>query len=452
MEVTKMEKQLSPDEKQEALFQRWLSPKDPQGNDLPFQSPEAKKSYKERITRIKDAIQMKKTPDRVPVIVAPSFFAAFYSGMTPQEMMYDYDKLHAAFRKFALDFAADAHIGATAPGPGRFFEILDYKLYSWPGHGVSPEHSYQCNEGEYMKADEYDALIQDPTGFFSNVYLPRIFGALGGFQMLPFLPGILEIYGVAFNFIPFGLPPVQATYKALFEAGGEALKWAGVLGALNAELAGLGFPQLWGGFTKAPFDMIGDTLRGTKGIMLDMYRQPDKLLEAMEAITPLMIKMGVGAAQMTGQPIIFLPLHKGADGFLSDEQYEKFYWPTLRKVMLGLIEEGCVPNPAAEGGYNSRLNVVKDLPKGKTLWMIDQSDMVKVKETLGKNACLLGNMPSAMLYLGTPQDVRDYAKKLIDTAGKGGGFIMSNGAFFDHAKPENVKAMVDFTKEYGVYK
>jgi uroporphyrinogen-III decarboxylase len=48
--------------------------------------------------------------------------------------------------------------------------------------------------------------------------------------------------------------------------------------------------------------------------------------------------------------------------------------------------------------------------------------------------------------------VKEYAKHLIDTAGKGGGFIMSNGAFFDHAKPENVRAMVEAAKEYGAYK
>jgi uroporphyrinogen-III decarboxylase len=269
--------------------------------------------------------------------------------------------------------------------------------------------------------------------------------------MLPFLPGILEIYGVAFNFIPFGIPPVQAAFQALFEAGGEALKWAGALGAVDSELASVGFPGFWGGFTKAPFDVLGDTLRGTKGIMLDIYRQPDKLIEAMEALVPLMIKMGVGAAQMTGFPIIFIPLHKGADGFLSEDQYEKFYWPTLRKVMMGLIQEGCIPNPAAEGGYNSRLEVVKDLPKGKTLWMIDRSDMGRAKETLGQNACLLGNVPSALLHLGTPQEVKDYVKQVIDTAGEGGGLIVGNGAFFDHAKPENVKAMIDFTKEYGAY-
>jgi hypothetical protein len=143
-----MEKQLSPDEKQEALFQRWLSPKDPAGNDLQFQSPEAEKAYKERVTRIKDAIQMKKLPDRVPAVVFPSMWPVSYAGMTVQEAMYDYDKCAAAFRKFILDFEPDTHMGSAQFGPGKFYEILDYKLYSWPGHGVAPEYSYQCNEGE----------------------------------------------------------------------------------------------------------------------------------------------------------------------------------------------------------------------------------------------------------------------------------------------------------------
>ena len=262
-----------------------------------------------------------------------------------------------------------------------------------------------------MKADEYDALINDPSNFFSNTYFPRVFGALQPFQMLPALTGILEMYGVAYNFIPFGLPPVQAAYKALIEAGNEVMKWLGTIMAWNTEMTAAGFPSLLGGFTKAPFDTIGDTLRGTKGIMLDMYRQPDKLLEAMDRLTPLMIKMGVGAAQMNGKPLIFMPLHKGADGFLSDEQFKKFYWPTFRKVMMGLIDEGCIPLPAAEGDCNTRLEVIQDLPKGKTLWMIDQSDMAKAKKTLGKVACLAGNVPSALLNLGTPQQVKDYVKE-----------------------------------------
>src|SRR4030042_538665 len=260
-----MEKQwqdMTADEKQEAQVQKLLSPKLPDGKDLPCQSKEAEATYKASITRIKDAIQLKKTPDRIPVTLLPSMFPFINAGMTVQEAMYDYDKCAAAFKKFILEFKPDMHIGAAAPGPGKFYEILDYKLYSWPGHGVAPEHSYQCNEGEYMKAEEYDLLLMDPSFFFRNFYLPRVFGALQGFQMLAPLTGILEIYGVAFQFIPYALPPVQGTFKALFEAGAEALKWAMVMGGSNGELTTLGFPIILGGVNKARVDVIGHTPRG----------------------------------------------------------------------------------------------------------------------------------------------------------------------------------------------
>jgi len=444
--------EMSADEKQEAQFQKLLTPKDPEGNDLQFQSEEAEAKYRANITRIKDAVQMKKTPDRVPVTILPSMFPFTHAGMTVQEAMYDYGKCGAAFKKFVLEFQPDMHIGAAAPGPGKFYEIMDYRLYAWPGHGVAPENCYQCLEGEYMKAEEYDLFLTDPSFYFRNFYLPRVFGALEGFTMLPPLTGILEMYGVAFNFIPYALPPVQGTFKTLFEAGAEALKWAMAIGGVDVELKSLGFPNILGGFTKAPFDVLGDTLRGTRGIIMDMYRQPDKLLRAMEALVPIMIGMGIGASQQTGNPQIFIPLHKAADGFMSDEQFKTFYWPTLRQVMVGLIEGGCIPFPALEGHWNTRLEVIRDIPKGKTMWMVDQTDMEKAKETLGKNACLIGNVPSSLLALGTPQEVQDYVKKLIDTVGKDGGFIVSNGAFFDEAKPGNVKAMVDIAKEYGVYR
>ncbi len=444
--------QMNADEKQEAQFQKLLTPRDPEGNPLKFQSAEAESNYKSSINRLKDAIQLKKTPDRVPVAIFPSMFPYISAGMTVEEAMYDYDKCTAAFNKFIEGIKPDMNIAASAPGPGKFYEILDYKLYKWPGHGVAPEHSYQAVEGEYMKPEEYDLFLMDPSFYFRNFYLPRIMGALQGFTMLPPLTGILEMYGLAFSFIPYALPPVQATYKALFEAGAEALKWAMAMGASDMYLKSLGFPNILGGFTKAPFDVIGDTLRGTRGIMMDMYRQPDKLLKSLDALVPIMIAMGVGASQQTGNPLIFIPLHKAADGFLSNEQFKKFYWPTFRQVIVGLIEGGCIPFPALEGSWTSRLEIIQDIPKGKTLWLVDQSDIAKAKKTLGKNACLAGNVPSSLLKLGTSQEVKDYCKNLIDTVGKGGGYIMSNGAFFDEAKPENVKAMVDFTKEYGVYK
>ena len=446
-----MEKQweeMSPDEKQEAMFQKWLS-----APDIEFVSPEAEKLYKARITLFKDAIQLKKVPDRVPVFANVGFFPAIYSGFTAQDAMYDYDKLHAAWKKYVLDFEPDAHLGAGIPGSGRVLDILDYKLYAWPGHGVSPNYSYQCREGEYMTADEYDALIQDPSYFFNNTYLPRICGALEPFSHLPNLTSFVKIVFVSPLLIPFGMPPIQAAYKSLLEAGSEALKWWGVCQAFDKEMAGLGFPNLLGGgFTNVPFDVIGDTLRGTEGIMTDIYRQPDKLLQALEVLTPLMIKFGLLMAKMQGHPMVFMPLHKGGDPFLSNEQYKTFYWPTYRKLLMGLINEGCVPWSFVEGAYNTRLEIIRDLPKGKVLWYFDKTDMAKAKEILGDIACIGGNMPIDLLSVGTPQDIKDYAKKLIATAGKGGGYIMMNGAVIDNVPPENLHAMIDATKEYGVYK
>jgi uroporphyrinogen-III decarboxylase len=187
-------------------------------------------------------------------------------------------------------------------------------------------------------------------------------------------------------------------------------------------------------------------------MILDMYRQPDKVLRALEQLTPIMIKMGASAAKINGNPIVFIPLHKGADGFLSDEQFKKFYWPSLKALLVGLVDEGCIPFPWAEGGYNSRLKVIRDVPKGKVIWGFDTTDMAKAKELLGDVACISGNMPIATLSIGKPQDIREVAKKLIAQAGKGGGYIMMSGAVIENVPPENVRAMIDATKEYGVYK
>ncbi len=441
--------EMTADERREQLWKSWLQPA-----NVTFSSPAAGKAYKARVTRFRNAIELKKAPDRVPIFPVVGWFPAYYSGMTPHDMMYDLAKLHAAYKKYVVDFQPDAHMGIMVAPPGKFFEILDYKLYAWPGHGVSKDVGYQALEGEYMTAEEYDALITDPTDFFMRAYLPRVFAALGPFRELSPLTNILEIYGgfSAANILPFGLPDVQTAVKKLMTAGEEALKWIGTVGAFEKEMTELGYPDFFGGGCKAPYDTLSDTLRGTKGIMIDIYRRPEKVLKAMEVIVPLMVRMGADTAKHNGNPIVFLPLHKGADGFLSDAQFRKFYWPTLKAVLLGLIDEGCVPFCWAEGGFNTRLEVIKDFPKGKMIWGFDRTDMAQVKKVLGSVCCIGGNVPQSLLDTGTVAEVKANIKGLINACGKGGGYIVMTGASFDWTKPENVHAMIDATKEYGVYK
>ena len=76
----------------------------------------------------------------------------------------------------------------------------------------------------------------------------------------------------------------------------------------------------------------------------------------------------------------------------------------------------------------------------------------KIKKLLGKTITIAGNVPAGLLLTGTAGEVKAYCKNLIDVVGKDGGYMMANGTGMDEGKPETVHAMIDFTKEYGVYK
>ncbi len=438
-------KELSPEEKREERFKRWLSLL-----GATFASPDAERAYKERVTRFTRAFQLKE-PDRVPCILPAANYPAYYAGTDLRTVMYDYDELRRAWLKFLYDFDADTYFAPFMVPPGKALEAVDYKLYRWPGHGISGNTtSYQCVESEWMKVDEYDALIKDPSDFWLRTYLPRIFGALEAFQQLPSLRTFEEI--ATMSFIPFGLPDVQAAFQALLEAGRESLRWAGVVGAIAGEAMAAGFPNIMSGLAKAPFDTLGDTLRGTQGIMMDMFQRPDKLHEAMARIAPLTSDTAIAAANSVTAPTVFLPLHKGADGFMSEKQYETFYWPTLKKVVMALVNEGIMPILFAEGSYNERLEIIKELPKGSVAWYFDQTDMARAKKVLGDTACILGNVPTSLLMTGKPEEVKEHCRKLIEACAPGGGYILAGGANIDEGNPDNLRAMMAAAKEYGVYK
>ncbi len=450
--MEKKREEMMAEEKREARFETWLSPKDPEGNDIQFQSPEAKASYKATVTRFKDIIELKKTPDRVPVITLATFMPAHLYGVTPREVMYNPEKLVSIWKKFIEDYRPDFYMSPALVGTGKVFEILDYKQYRWPGHGVSEDSVYQCWEGEYMKAEDYQAIIDDPTDFWLRTYLPRVFGALEPLKDISPFTELWEMPVVCANLIPLGKPEVQNALNALLEAGREADAWIQHIEDFESEAKSMGFVSGAGGLTKAPFDILADTLRGTRGIMMDLYRRPDMVLKAIERITPLAIKQGEGAATSQENPAVFIPLHKGADGFMSDEQFKTFYWPSLKEVILGLIAEGCVPCMFCEGSYNSRLEYLKELPKGCCLWIFDRTDMARVKKLLGDTICIGGNVPAGLILTGTPEQVKAYCKNLIDVVGKDGGYMMSFGTAMDEGKSDTVHAMIDFTKEYGFYK
>jgi hypothetical protein len=105
--------------------------------------------YQERLKRVEDAIHLK-VPDRIPVYAVFNFFPAKYAGITCEEAFYDHDKWIMANRKAILDFEPDTYRMANF-SPGPTLEALKCKQIKWPGHGVSPDHTFQFLQGDSRK-------------------------------------------------------------------------------------------------------------------------------------------------------------------------------------------------------------------------------------------------------------------------------------------------------------
>ena len=404
--------------------------------------------YAQREKRLLDAIELRQ-PDRLPTILFSHFWVARYAGMSFRDAMYDYEGLAAAMRKAVTELEPDGYYPVhpmIALGPTM--DILDYKQLEWPGHnGLSDNVPFQYLDRQYMEVDEYDEYLLDPTGFVLHKYLPRVAGAFEPLAQLPSYPTTLHTRIVQ-SMEAYARPEVRGALQKLIQAGEEVQKMRDTIFRLNQELKELGFPCMSHGTSHAPFDVASDYLRGSKGAMLDLFRNKDRLVAVMDRLVALLPKTAIATAKAAGGNMIFIPLHWGLDGFMSPKQFSTFYWPQFQKVLLALIDAGLYPHVLWEGDCTSRLEVIKDVPKGKCVYFFERADMFKAKAALRDQVCIRGNVPASMLIAGKPGEVREYCKKLFDVVGEGGGLILDASVGIpDEAKPENVQAMFEYAKQ-----
>ncbi|MBN1627580.1 MAG: hypothetical protein JW944_13735 [Deltaproteobacteria bacterium] len=429
---------LTPEERRTVRLDYWES-----GEWIEFEGPEKAEKYKKKVRLLRDAVEMKKG-ERVPVVPTIGGHLLKRAGLSGREALYNYELISKPIIDFHNEFNPDTAISPMM-GSAKVWEMLDYKVYAWAGHGLPDHHYFQTIDREYMKEDEYPLFIDDPSGFYIKGYLPRVFGAMEPLKKMFEIPTLTEIVHVCPAVLPFGMPDVQDMLKRLMAAGDEAMKFMQVSGKINGRLQSLGFPTLKSGFAKAPFDMIGDTMRGVKGMVMDMYRRPNDVIAACDRLVPIVIRDAVNACNSMGAAFVLFPLHKGADTFMSPDQYKRFYWPSLRAVMEGLNREGIIPILFAEGSYNKRLEIIADYPKGWSLWYFDQTDMRKAKEILGGTACIQGNVPSSLMTTAPVEQLRAYCKELLEIF-RDGGFILANGAVLDDSTDEHVRTLFEVAR------
>ncbi|MBW1829358.1 MAG: hypothetical protein JRI74_08045 [Deltaproteobacteria bacterium] len=409
--------------------------------------------YLAREKRFNDAVSLKK-PDRVPVASLAGFFMASYAGLNYAKALYDYEAMADAWKYSTAKLNLDMIMRPSIMFPGPVMELLGLKTFKWPGYNLDDTLTYQFVEKEYMLADEYDEMLSNPADFVIRKMMPRMSKTLEPLGLLPpihWLSSGYTLISLASTFA--GMPPITEMLQKLGELGKEMNKHNAVQSKLTLELASMGYPMVQGGVTFAPFDWVSDHFRGLRGTMLDMFRLPDKLKAAIDLFTPFAIESALMAAQRSGNPRVFIPLHRGAGSFMSNEQYGEFYWPSLKKLLLTLIDAGLTPMPFFEGDYTPRLEFLAELPPGKICGHFDIIDKKKAKEIIGDVMCFWGNVPAGLLVTGTPQQIKDYVKELIDIFGDNGGLIVDGAVdgVPPESKPENVEAMIETAFEYGVY-
>ena len=390
--------------------------------------------YAERLKRYVTAMRNEK-PDKIPIRPFVAEFTATYAGFTVQEVTHDYEKAFEAARKCAADFDWDAVVGNMVYVWTGLTQAIGLKYYAAPGIDIAPDVGFQylepSEEKAFMKREDYDQLIEDPTGFLYNVWLPRVSADVSA----------------------MGEPTSFRNNLSFLKGGMAMLSYFNGFGDQAARLkAESGTVSAISGILKAPLDILADKLRGYIGLTMDLMEIPDKVLAACEALMPHLTWVALSGADPEKNVPITIWMHRGGVPFVNPEQFDTYYWATLKPIIEEIWSNGHQVLFYAEGNWNPHLKSFAELPAGSIIYHVDQADIFEVHEALGDKFCLSGGIPNFVLSYGTPDDVREHCKKVIDGVARDGGYIMDASAIVqDDGKVENMQAMTDFTREYGVY-
>ncbi len=401
-----------------------------------------------RENRVKTAIALQE-PDRVPFFPSFNNYFCLEYGVSIQAAMTDPMTLSEPIKKFLNRYEPDLfYLPPTFPiAP---METSGYTAARWPGpyYGLPENTPYQYVDKQYLQDEDYDEFLADPTRFVMTKIMPKKHSAYAGIEMIePFLLCDCAIYSQA----PFGLPPVKAALEAMIKTGEQVMENLGKVAALAQQCVAQGYVPMGGAVACAPFDDFADHVRGLLQTCMDCVEEPERLAEALEYWASKSIPAAIANAKRQHANYIVIPLHCGTEEFMSLENYKKFYWPGLKKLIEAAVAADITPMVFCEGKYYTRYEVLADVPKGKVFYFFEDADLVEAKRVLGNVACIGGGMPTEYLMGGSVERVVDQTKRMIDQLAPGGGFIMTNSKCLDHVVTANMEAWKDTLFTYGKY-
>ena len=352
------------------------------------------------------------------ILSGPSImqFAATYAGITQKDFIDDPAKADAAYDKTFTELGG-WDIGRpmmTRPAgggpPGFAMETAR------PGRELATSSVVQFVEHEVMTPEDYDYLIDNGLNALNRRLAERL--------------------------NPPGPPPgpklsdeerEQAEAREAARIKAETGKWQA-----------RGVVSLMSGLGHIPAFDVFSIHRSLPKFFMDVRRMPDKIKAATKACMPDMIANAKQAVEASGIKRVGTAASRSSNTFISAKQFEEFVLPGWLEFVWAMADAGNDIVFHCDCDWTRFLPYFKEFPTKRCVLQLDGvTDIFKAKQVLDQHMALHGDVPAPLLTLGTPDQVFDYCKKLIEVIGEGGGFILSSGCSTPHdSKIENVRAMV----------
>lgn len=390
-------------------------------------SKDFQQKYNEKLNRINKAID-KEIPDRIPVLPYMDTWMFHNAGISVKDAYTkDPEILFQGVKNFTDDFYVDGLMGSSNIIPIKALSNFGEGLYVVTDDGIQ----IVGGKGHSMNEDEYPELIKNPYKFFADKIIPRKY------------PKLVS-------------DPVK-TMELLKKGWEDILTFNSYNRTVNARIENeLGIPNLPRASAFVAPDIILDYLRDFVGVSTDLRRRPQQFLEAAAAIQDLVIKKTIETYKTPEdrKGIIFSPQHLPT--YLKPKDFEKFYFPFMKKMIEELsVKRGYTILFYMENQWMPYMEILQDLPdNARVVGMLEFGDLKEIKDKIGNKITIAGGMRANTLRYGTVNECIDEAKYVIDTLAPGGNFIYSVDMILmnlSDAKPENLKATLQYVHENGKY-
>lgn len=372
----------------------------------------------ERMTadeRLWAAIRLEAT-ERVPIV--PTLLPEPAAGLNRVSMA-EIATDNAAAVKAVFD-AFDEYGGWENPYPAAYTPIQLQASGAFPvrlripGKDLGANDVFQVDEAEIMKPEDYDRIAEMGFDqFFYEDYLWRIT-----------------------DLAPAELP---ATIDRLVRSYHSFL----------AECARRDRRPFFGASSLHPFFTLS-LMRSLVPFTQDLYYNPAPVERALRRMTADLIAKQIGIISMSGLKLWLLVEERAAGSFYPPAVLERFWWPYTRQIVDAFWSQGVVTIFHLDQCWDRTIPQFRQLPRGSAVLELDSmTDLLRAREAVRGHLCLHGDVPAALLSIGTPDDVAAYCRRLIDGAGAGGGFILGSGCSVPaDVRPDNFRAMIETGKNH----